>query len=64
MGSFNSSITLYQCCRIFTLGAATTYLKNFGDASMRAKKGKREAHKNLCQKQGRVRDVSCCRNTP
>lgn len=37
-------------------GAAATYLKSLHDASMRAKKGKREAHKNLCRKQGRVRD--------
>ena len=26
---------------------------------MRAKKGKLEAHKDLCRKQGRMRDVSC-----
>lgn len=36
--------------------AAATNLKSLHDASMRAKKGKQEAHKNLCWKQGRVRD--------
>ena len=28
MGIFNSPITLYQWCSIFTLGAAATYLKS------------------------------------
>ena len=59
-----SPITLYQWCNILTLGAAATYLKSLHDASMRAKKGKREAYKNLCRKQGRVRDVSSSHNTP
>ncbi|RMX50523.1 hypothetical protein pdam_00024189, partial [Pocillopora damicornis] len=38
-------------------GAAATYLKSLCDASTRAKKGKQEAHRNLCRKQGRTREV-------
>ncbi|XP_073253174.1 uncharacterized protein [Porites lutea] len=37
-------------------GAAATYLKSLYDAAMRAKKGKLEAHKDLCRRQGRMRD--------
>ena len=40
-------------------GAAATYLKSLCDASTRAKKGKQEAHRNLCRKQGRMREVGC-----
>ena len=40
-------------------GAAATYLKSLCDASTRAKKGKQEAHRNLCRKQGRTGEVGC-----
>ena len=40
-------------------GAAATNLKSLCDASTRAKKGKQEAHRNLCRKQGRMREVGC-----
>ena len=48
------SRTIFSC-----EGAAATYLKGLYDAAMRAKKGKLEAHKDLCRRQGRMRDVSC-----
>ncbi|RMX50527.1 hypothetical protein pdam_00024187 [Pocillopora damicornis] len=38
-------------------GAGATYLKSLCDASTRAKKGKREAHRNLSRKQRRMREV-------
>ena len=40
-------------------GAGATYLKSLSDASTRAKKGKREAHRNLSRKQGRMKKVGC-----
>ena len=40
-------------------GAAAAYFKSLCDASARAKKGKLEAHRTLCWRQGRMRDVSC-----
>ena len=40
-------------------GAGATYLKSLCDASTRAKKGKQDAHRNLCRKQGRMREVGC-----
>ena len=39
MGIFNSPITLYQLCSIFTLGAAATYLKSLRDFFNETKKG-------------------------
>ncbi|CAH3104974.1 unnamed protein product [Pocillopora meandrina] len=40
-------------------GAGATYLKSLCDASTRAKKGKRVAHRNLSRKQRRMREVGC-----
>ncbi|XP_068710422.1 uncharacterized protein [Montipora foliosa] len=37
-------------------GAAATYFKSLCNASTRAKKGKLEAHRTLCRRQGRMRD--------
>jgi len=37
-------------------GAAATYFKSLNDAAIRAKRGKKEDHKRLCRKQGRMRD--------
>ena len=43
--------------KLFSLGAAFTYFKSLNDTAVRKKKDKAEQHKQLCRRQGRMREV-------
>ena len=51
------SIKLILHYKLFSLGAASTYFKSLNDAAVRKNKGKAEQHKQLCRRQGRMREV-------